>query len=484
MTRLLIIGIDGMDPDVFEKLEHILPNLSMIRSNGIYMRCKSTFPPDSIPAWATIFTGIHPAKHGWLDNVDYEDIRKGKLAFDAKALEGNTFWDVASQKGMRVCVINPFLAYPIWPVNGVMVSGPVFITGEAQAFPQDILDGYHSLKLGGMTDFPDRNKLDDFIQSSLESTRELAEFGFDLYQKEEWDLFFISFFTMDRVQHFLWRYFDPSDPTFPGPTKLDMAIPNLYRQFDQIIGKFIELATSDTIVMVLSDHGHGRRPINQFNINELLRKHNILKTPEENRFLQINKRTEQLKNLTLNWMAQHRIGDLTYTIGRMIPRKTRKALKNSSLVIDKFSSNAWASEMGGSTPVGGIEINPERFKRGTMDYSQLVSQIQKIITEFDLSLEHPVLKWISTSEEYINDEKGYYPDILFELLEDYSVGRSLFTDIFTLNPRHTLISGGHKPEGVFFAHGEDCILLPEQPSLLDIFPLILDNLQNKYTSHE
>jgi predicted AlkP superfamily phosphohydrolase/phosphomutase len=484
MTRLLIIGIDGMDPEVFEQLENVLPNLSMIRSAGIYKRCKSTFPPDSVPAWATIFTGIHPAKHGWLDNVDYEDIRKGKLAFDAKVLEGNTFWDVASQKGNRVCVINPLLAYPVWPVNGVMVSGPVFITGDSQAFPKDILDDYPSLKLGGMTDFPGRNKSDEFIHSSMESAQELAEFGYDLYQKEDWDIFFISFFTMDRVQHFLWRYFDSSDPTFPGDTKLNMAIPNLYRQFDQIVGKFIELAIKDTIVIVLSDHGHGKRPINQLNINELLRKHNILKTPEENRFLQIKKKTEQLKNLSLNWMAQRGIGDLTYTIGRMIPRKARKALKKSSFVIDKFSSSAWASEMGGSTPVGGIEINPEKFKRGSTEYSQLVNQIQRILTEFNVSLERPVIKWISKSEDYMNNEKGYYPDILFELIEDYSVGSSLFTDIFTLNPRHMLISGGHKPQGVLFAYGANCISLPEQPSLLDIFPLILDNLQNEHTLHE
>ena len=34
---------------------------------------RSIFPPDSIPAWTTIFTGRGPADHGCLDSIDYLD---------------------------------------------------------------------------------------------------------------------------------------------------------------------------------------------------------------------------------------------------------------------------------------------------------------------------------------------------------------------------------------------------------------------------
>ncbi|MCP4761580.1 MAG: hypothetical protein GY870_07345 [archaeon] len=34
---------------------------------------KSISPPDSIPAWITIFTGKSPAEHGVLDSIDYLD---------------------------------------------------------------------------------------------------------------------------------------------------------------------------------------------------------------------------------------------------------------------------------------------------------------------------------------------------------------------------------------------------------------------------
>jgi hypothetical protein len=83
------------------------------------------------------------------------------------------------QAGKRVCVINPLLAYPVWPVNGVMASGPVFITGEKQIFPKELALSMSCLSLGGMTDFPAENELEQFLEASLQSTRELAQFGLD-----------------------------------------------------------------------------------------------------------------------------------------------------------------------------------------------------------------------------------------------------------------------------------------------------------------
>lgn len=473
MPRLILIGIDGMDPDVFTDLESKLPNLASLRRQGTFQRCNSTFPADSVPAWATIFTGVHPAKHGWLDNVDYEDVRKGSMSIDVKKLEGSTFWDAAGKQGRRVCVINPLLAYPTWPVNGLMVSGPVFITGDVQSYPENALEGLSLPQLGGMTDFPDQSQLDDFIQKTMQSTQELADFGYRLYQKEDWDLFFISFFTMDRLQHFLWRFYDPGDPTYPGLTSINQAIPDLYCLFDQIVGRFLALAGPDVSVIILSDHGHGRRPVNQINVNELLRRKGWLVTPKENNLISYKKWTEQLKNFTLRSLSHLGLEDWSYVIARWIPKKTRKALKKSSFVMDKTSSSAWASEMGGGTPVGGIEINQGRYLKGTPEYTLLTEQILTSLKQVNVDEKIPVVKWVTSSQNSLNNDKGYYPDLFFELDENYTTGRSLFTEILTTNPRHTRVSGGHKPQGIFFARGVPAFLFPEQISLLDIYPLIL-----------
>jgi predicted AlkP superfamily phosphohydrolase/phosphomutase len=88
MAKLVVIGIDGMDPYVFEKIQAEMPHFSSILKSGCFKHCDSVFPPDSIPAWVTIFTGEYPEKHGWLDNIDYEDIRRGSAVNDIVRFAG------------------------------------------------------------------------------------------------------------------------------------------------------------------------------------------------------------------------------------------------------------------------------------------------------------------------------------------------------------------------------------------------------------
>ena len=95
MNRLLIIGLDGFDPDLFERWETLLPNLSLLKRKGFYIRLKSVFPPDSVPAWTTIYTGLSPDKHGIIHSIDYLEKNYRKLKFDFHIFKGKTFWDIA-----------------------------------------------------------------------------------------------------------------------------------------------------------------------------------------------------------------------------------------------------------------------------------------------------------------------------------------------------------------------------------------------------
>ncbi len=447
MAKLVLIGIDGMDPYVFEKYQAELPHLSAIGKQGCYRRNPSVFPPDSIPAWVTIFTGEHPAQHGWLDNIDYEDIRKGETAYNIRDLQGNTFWDLLSREGKRVCVINPLLAYPVWPVNGVMASGPVFISGEKQIYPNELTARYSLPELGGMTEYPEESQLEAFFEATLKSTEDLGKFGLELFEAGPWDLYFLSFFTLDRLQHFLWRFSDPSDPQYPGPSRLENAVLRAYQLFDTIVGQFIERLDGDTGLVVISDHGHGMRPTMLLNANELLRQEHLLKTVEGKKISsQSKKLLEITKNIGIKVVGATLGERWIYRIGRMLPKKTRKALKKSDYLIDKENSTAWASEMGGGAAVGGIVINAAQVKSGA-EYEKTAAQILACLEKINASEKSQVVQWAKMREE-----GNFYPDIIFELAPDFSVGRSLFCPTIEKNPRHRTVSGGHKREGVLFAY--------------------------------
>lgn len=86
------------------------------------------------------------------------------------------------------------------------------------------------------------------------------------------------FDTTDRVQHMFYRYLDPTHPANAGKdtTEWADAIPQVYERADALLGKvWSEVERTDTVFMVISDHGftNFRRGVN---LNTWLRDHGYL----------------------------------------------------------------------------------------------------------------------------------------------------------------------------------------------------------------
>jgi predicted AlkP superfamily phosphohydrolase/phosphomutase len=67
--RLIVLGVDGMDPVFLEAHWSSLPNLSKLRAEGDFRRLGTTIPPQSPVAWSTVTTGMDPGGHGIYDFV-------------------------------------------------------------------------------------------------------------------------------------------------------------------------------------------------------------------------------------------------------------------------------------------------------------------------------------------------------------------------------------------------------------------------------
>jgi predicted AlkP superfamily phosphohydrolase/phosphomutase len=474
LSKLVILGIDALDPDLIERWKGDLPNISRIMQSGIYRRLESTKPPDSIPAWVTIFTGKHPWEHGMVDTMDYLDFKTGS-SMDAGALVGRTFWDKAGEAGRRVCVINPLLAYPVWQVNGIMVNGPVFISGEVQAEPREILERYEIPELGGMSDFPGRSQLADFIERTDYVTRDLARFGLELLGLEEWDLFFISFLTLDRVMHFLWRYMDPGDPTYPGPNEHEDAIKNFFRLFDGVIGDFMKALSPDQALLIVSDHGHGMRPPNAVFVNEILRKERLLKCRQGGAgALSPVAVVERAKNVFLTTMQKLDLEDWVYRLARIIPKERRKSLKSSSYATAKSGSLAWVSDLGGGTSFSGIEINRDLLGRHGIGYEDLRDRLIGLLLSVKDRKGEQVVRWARRREDAMSGENiDKYPDVIFELKPTFGVDRTLYCGTLGATTTHKKVSGGHSQYGVFLLHNSDYVPPEGEIRIADVFPTVL-----------
>ena len=65
--KVIVLGIDGMDPNFVEQHWASLPNLDKLRQDGEFKRLETTMPPQSPVAWSTFITGMDPGGHGIFD---------------------------------------------------------------------------------------------------------------------------------------------------------------------------------------------------------------------------------------------------------------------------------------------------------------------------------------------------------------------------------------------------------------------------------
>ena len=80
--RVLVIGLDCAEPSlVFERWADHLPNLTNLRSNGIWGKLESTIPPITIPAWASMMTGKLPGSLGFYGFRNRKDYSYEGLSF-------------------------------------------------------------------------------------------------------------------------------------------------------------------------------------------------------------------------------------------------------------------------------------------------------------------------------------------------------------------------------------------------------------------
>jgi len=134
--RVIVLGVDGMDPNFVERHWDALPNLRRLRDRGGLARLATTTPPQSPVAWSTFITGLDPAEHGIFDFVQRDPSTLQPLSSMGETLEpahqihfgpyvlplshakvlsfrkGEAFWQILSRHGIPVTVLRMPTNYP------------------------------------------------------------------------------------------------------------------------------------------------------------------------------------------------------------------------------------------------------------------------------------------------------------------------------------------------------------------------------------
>jgi hypothetical protein len=295
--RVLLLGIDGATFRIARPMmaQGRLPHLSRLAEEGVSGPLRSFRPLLSPRIWTSVATGKAPAQHGILGWVT-RDAEGSVRLYDGRDRQAHALWNIASDAGLEVGVVNWLNTYPPERIRGVMVSDHA-LPGEAQGrrnlgemFARERfgapLAGAASLEQIGPVVFPqawavklaglvserepfreellhnDESKLRWVTGTNLARDEEIVQIALAIDAELRPDLLMVLLQGIDRISHVLWAAVEPED-LYPKDQRLSpsqreswaRALRRYYEQTDAMIGALIERFGPDDLVLVLSDHG-------------------------------------------------------------------------------------------------------------------------------------------------------------------------------------------------------------------------------------
>jgi predicted AlkP superfamily phosphohydrolase/phosphomutase len=258
--RVLVLGLDSVPPEfLFDRFLPQMPNVRNLLARGHFGTLRTIDPPITVPAWATMFTGVDP---GSLGIYGFRH-RRPHTYWDTytptpQMIRFPTLWDSLSRAGRRVCVVGMPPGYPPPRVNGVYVSD--FLTpSKARDYvsPPTMVQEVE-LAAGGAYTFDVTFRAEDrdrIAKELFQMTRQRWAAGRHLWSKEPWDFFALHEIGPDRLHHAFWKYFDPSHPKHEAHPIFGPLADEYYALLDLEIGEFLANVPDDVTVLVASDHG-------------------------------------------------------------------------------------------------------------------------------------------------------------------------------------------------------------------------------------
>lgn len=137
-TRVVLIGLDGLDPRRARRLmrEGRLPSLSAMAKQGTFSELRTTQPPLSPVAWSSFMTGVNPGKHNIFDFiardpqtylpylstawVHTEGTGRSEIELLRKS---KPFWAILGENGIFSTILRVPVTFPAEPFYGLCLSG-------------------------------------------------------------------------------------------------------------------------------------------------------------------------------------------------------------------------------------------------------------------------------------------------------------------------------------------------------------------------
>ncbi|MCK5862047.1 MAG: alkaline phosphatase family protein [Candidatus Hydrogenedentes bacterium] len=477
MSRVLLIGLDGADPELVARWMQAgrLPHLQTVARSGVFSSLNGVTPPVTYPAWTTCVTGVNPGKHGITDFTEKVSGSYAIRFLNSTDRKAPALWNILSDAGKRVCVLGVPGTYPPESVNGIFVSG--FDSPVSEAVDRSCVypkEAWSQVRGWRFAPFQEHRITPDWYKKALhlleDTIQEKTDIACRLLQEEAWDFSMVVLGEADTASHHFWPLEDEQSPRHTDKNfALDHPIRKIYEQLDSAVGALVDAAGSDTLVLIVSDHGFGGAGVETVHLNNYLAEQGWLRYGAGTGSL--------LKRMALRWLPTKGRGALFRYFQGMASRAESRARFGG---IDWQHTRAWSDEL---DYFPSVHINLAGREPGGIvaqeAYEDTVQELCDLLERFPA-----ISRALPRNKVYSGAWTKRAPDIIIELAWKngyrYSCTRARGgASLETLDPTEWC---GGKERGNSGVHRNPALLMSNRaigcdfPSLIDIAPTVLDFL--------
>ena len=492
--KIFIVSLDGATFDVLRPLadQGYLPNLKKIMTQGLAADLESVIPPVTAPAWTSFMTGKTPGKHGIFDFTRFDPVDRSIKLNNADNIRSKTLWQILSEKGKRVIVLNMPYTYPPPQVNGVVVAGWDAPSMEANfTYPPElrarifekIPDYGSTLDLSLWNYLPTKSdqQFDLFVAKLVRSFQQGLELATFLLEENEWDVCMVHFQQTDWIQHKLWSSIEEASQNSSNKSARIEKVRECYAEFDRMVGTLLQkIENEKPTTIVLSDHGFGRH-LGSIRPNFFLRQWNYFHLVDrpETRFQDFFRKSRfrfmrRLYDSTAK--IKHRVFDGRKSLKyKSWGEEANQEVSQQKSFIDWTRTKVAAVE-GSETAhlfVNVVGRGTQGIVRSGDEYENIVSDL---IAKFQ-DVRHPdtgeklLVRVARGSDIYPSSQNGVIlPDVVLIPKDGYGFSMSV-SDA----PPKVSNEGNHRHNGVLLIRGDRMVrpVHDFRPNLIDIAPTIL-----------
>jgi predicted AlkP superfamily phosphohydrolase/phosphomutase len=486
--RVFVVGLDAATFDLVLPWAEagVLPTLGRLMRDGVRAPLRSTLPALTPPGWTSAATGRNPGKHNVFNFYKGTAGGLGSTPVTLGDLRSARVWDIAAHHGRRSCVLHMPLTYPPQALPGVVISGIMTPKGAEDFVAPPALKAELAAAIPGYRLEVDasplkRGDLDAFRRDAFDVHRVQAAEVLHLLDTQDWDLFWVMFHTLDKLQHFYWRYMDRDHPAHPGASPFANTIRDFHVAFDRSLGAFLERLPAGTDVVLLSDHGSA--PLHAYFC--------VMNWLADEGFLRLHPEPATRRGLAATGVdARAIVRGLRRAGLGWVPRLVPKRLKSVvPQALSSFGKVAHRIDWSGtrvycpSAPGSGLWVNlrgrePQGIVEPGAEYEALVEEVRERLLAFrDPSTGEPVVSAVHRrTEAYHGPYADNGPDLLVETSRTVCMVEGLgLRALMPAGRGPEERTGNHARDGILVLHGSDVRAGAVLPTVAieDVAPTVL-----------